>query len=519
MRRSFWASGLLAGVFLALAGSSAEAKGRLPFRSFSLPVRGVVRNFVTADFARDGLRDVVITYVVFDEAQRKTDRFFAFYPQTAEGFSNEPAQTWEVPADAVGLDVGNFDLTTPGPELGYIASGGIFYFKFDQDRFITAPTRLLTAPTVFRALDPHSVVAMQFATDLSGDGQEEIIVADFGQTYLYAVLGEGAEKYWSLVKIFPTPLRGRVSTYWENDVLLSRIEQSSSRTEILLPQVMQGDLDGDGLTDVLAPREGTLFVYRQTAPGVFADFPLLIDFAVFPLSQFMRHGSIPEVTRLYPADFNGDGLSDVIISRLQVSDLGSAELVARFYVFLNKGGKFGERPDEEWTSEGGFIEQPLLADFNQDGRDDIAVQRFPFGVSALLRYKLFESAKVEYELYLSDAKGKHDFGNPSEERRVTFDFDLSKQSASLLVGFSLFCDFDGDRNLDLLQAKDPDGYTILLSTPKEWADEKVEVEIPSSFFTFPQDLNGDGRDDILVRYANQGDLDSQVRILLSVPSK
>lgn len=499
---------LLAG----LGARAARADELLGNEQFSLKVNGVVRNFVTADFNGDKLRDVIVTHIVLDEEKRTSERYFSLFLQTDKGFGEAPNQTWAAPKEAVGIDVANFDLSDKGPELGYVASGGIYYFKFDKNKFIESPTRLFTASTIFRTPDPHGVVVVTIAEDFDHDGQDEIIVYDFEQTYIYRAVKDDKGAEWRLSGIYPTPLRARVSSYWENDILLSRIEQNSTRMEFMLPEIMQADFDGDGQLDIFLPREDRVYIYQRDKDGKIKDTPTLIDFGVFPLYQGMRHGSIPAITRLYPADFNGDGLADIVISRLTVVNLADQELQSDFFVFINKGGKYGERPDETMKFEG-FIEKPLIADFNGDGRDDIAVQQFEFGFAQLVRLVLFQSVRITYKTFYSTEAGLH-AKDPSEERDLPFDFDLSQQSANLLTAFSLYADFDGDRRLDLIQASNPGSYEILLSTDKEWAAKSVELQTHSSFFTFPEDLNGDGRDDLLIRYANQGPLDSIVRVVL-----
>jgi len=246
---------------LPLLAASAPALAKEPlFESFSLPVRGIVRNYLAADFNGDSLRDIVVSHIVIDEAQRRVDRYFSLFLQDAQGFPNQPTQTWEAPSDAVGVDAADFDLSTPGPELGYISGAGVFCYKFDVDRFIPAPVRLLTASSLFRSADPYGVIRMNFAQDLNGDGQDEILVADFDQTYLYTASKQGPQPHWDLSRIFPTPLRARVSTPWENDILLARIEQNSSFIETSLPQVLVGDLDGDGRRDAFIPQGDRAFI-------------------------------------------------------------------------------------------------------------------------------------------------------------------------------------------------------------------------------------------------------------------
>ncbi len=506
----------LAALLLAAAAPPALAQEAL-FTSFTLPVRGIARNYLAADFNGDSLRDIVVTHIVIDEAQRRVDRYFSLFLQDAQGFPNQPTQTWEAPSDAVGVDAADFDLSTAGPELGYLSGAGVFYYKFDVDRFIPAPVRLLTVSSLFRSADPYGVIRMNFAQDLNGDGQDEILVADFDQTYLYTASRQGPQPHWDLSRIFPTPLRARVSTPWENDVILARIEQNSSFIETSLPQVLVGDLDGDGRRDAFIPQGDKIFIYRQLSGGLFSDAPTIVDFGVFPLARFMRHGSIPEVTRLKFGDFNGDGLSDVAISRLRVEDLSEPSIKSTFYVYLNEDGTFPERPNEEINFDG-IVEEPLIADFNGDGRDDIAVQRLPFGFWQVVRIKVFESVDLLYEVYYSNASGAH-ARKPDVTRSANFAFDLKRQSLSLLAGFSLYSDFDGDGCLDLLQSADEDSYAVLLSRDGQWASEKTTIRAPSSFLTFTEDLNGDLKDDVVVRYAGQGELDSTLRVLLTPKEK
>ena len=162
----------------------------------------------------------------------------------------------------------------------------------------------------------------------------------------------------------------------------SPLEEAGSSVSI-------GDVNGDGLADVIVGAPGTAFGYGYgygigdySAYVIFGrgsdDFP--IASTVFTANLDPSAGLLTSVGEgyavSYAGDFNGDGIGDFMVS---APDYGTNEQGATYIVFGNAGGT----PNSFISIEGGEAAGILgdrsgysvaaLGDVNGDGFDDVLI--------------------------------------------------------------------------------------------------------------------------------------------------
>ncbi|MCW5828563.1 MAG: VCBS repeat-containing protein [Deltaproteobacteria bacterium] len=513
--------GRIAGAALSLvmfAGISAAGAADLSHQQHVLTTGDLVRSVRWADFNGDGLLDIVAMRTRLDETTRTVEKYFDLFLQTRDGFPKTPDQSVRASDRAVVYDVGNFDPATPGPDIGFISSEGVFAYSFSDGRLSDEPQRIITVRSVFTAPDRTSILSRELLRDYTGDGTAELMVPDADQWYLFKLMpvqnGAPGAHEWRIHQIFPVPLDTELSSIWEGNILFARLEFGSSRVVQLLPQLFLADFDGDRRKDLWVARDDRLLVFRATEDGNFDPAPEMWDFARFGLRELMRHGHIAPLTRFEVGDIDGDGHSDVVISKVSINDLSSLKLLSEIYVYRNRGGKFPASPDQTFHVKN-FTEQPRLIDTNADGKLDLVYQEIPFSIWQAIRIKLFGRISVDYHAHHSKDGIFSD--DPDECETIPFKFDLSHQGSGLLTSYLLDGDFNGDGRPDLLQSEGPGSYRICLTTAnKGWASDCGRIKVPkASFFTFAVDLNGDQTDDLVVRYGGEDAHDGTVRVLLS----
>lgn len=249
------------------------------------------------------------------------------------------------------------------------------------------------------------------------------------------------------------------------------------------PQTFTGDVNGDGRSDVILSRNNNgkraLTVYLGKEDGSFKD----------PITTKSTRNFFYD-DPAFIGDFNGDGLTDVVIH-------WSKNNYRQLLVYISNGdGTFSEGKNLASTRFHDPLQFPctfLVTDVNGDGRDDFIVHyRTLDGKRNALVYTGTASAP-----YLIDATT-----NALESDNTYFEND------PVFVG-----DFNGDGCSDMLvhwvnsfskrqlliYKGNRDGTFSAGVNLSSSRDHKPE-SYPTKFFV--ADVNGDGKDDFVVHYRN-----------------
>ncbi|MHB9078473.1 MAG: FG-GAP-like repeat-containing protein [Pirellulaceae bacterium] len=249
--------------------------------------------------------------------------------------------------------------------------------------------------------------------------------------------------------------------------------------------VATADFNGDGLADIVTTSVATreLVLFYGLEQGGFDS----------PSALTLSNNAIP--LRAYASDWNGDGVVDLIVgTRSAETDNWGSSLYRHFYVLVNNGhGTFANAPDTPILVES--LSDPTVAtfgDFTGDGLIDIA-----HGWASSPYYNPQDQAVVQIE-------AKDRFLGYGLHTALTNGRD-GENIVGILTG-----DFNEDGRLDVLT--NDTGYylnrpsgTLYLSTPTGFADPRrivMQVEgdegaIPWPITSLTGDFNRDGHLDIL----------------------
>lgn len=251
------------------------------------------------------------------------------------------------------------------------------------------------------------------------------------------------------------------------------------------PQTFIGDVNGDGRDDLILSRSAigkrALTVYLGQPNGGFGNAITTVS-----TRNFFYHDPA------YVGDFNGDGRADLVI---MWTSGGKRQLL----VYTGKAdGTFNEGVNLSSTRNHDLVQFPakfFVADVNGDGCDDFVVQ---YRNSNGKRYALVYKGKSSSP-YLTDAT--------TNALQSTYNYQYN---STVMMG-----DMNGDGKADMVVYCPADNLTsrkiiVYTGTSSGTFNEAASITVSGSYLSqqttpskvYVADQNGDGRDDVIVHFAN-----------------
>ncbi|MBR6676811.1 MAG: VCBS repeat-containing protein, partial [Clostridia bacterium] len=252
------------------------------------------------------------------------------------------------------------------------------------------------------------------------------------------------------------------------------------------------DVDGDGQDDFIIVQKNTsgnygAWVYRGTSQS-----PYLINTTTCELSSNKAYSTANTV---HTGDFNGDGRADILVQRSSSTNTNVSGMRQLIVYLGNTDGSFNE--GSMLTSVRAFDlatypSQFFVSDMNGDGKDDFVVHwKNDSGKRTNIVYK-----GASYASYLVDSSTNAlaTFHTYSEENPVYVGDVNGDGREDMIVHWSS----EGKRQLWVYPANADGTYssgsntaTVNAYNPALYADEY-----------FVEDVNGDGREDFIVKWKN-----------------
>ncbi|MBZ0254126.1 MAG: VCBS repeat-containing protein, partial [Candidatus Methylomirabilis sp.] len=373
-----------------------EAKDRFDF--FTLRVGGEVRNTLAGDVDGDGLRDLLVAHVVYDDDARAVTKFLSLFRQRPAGFEAKADDLWRLPEDAVAIDLANVAPPEKDLEIVVVRETRIDAFAFSQGKIVREPLPLAANESLFTMPDWSAVRLWDFARDFDGDGVDELLLFAEKGTLIYK---RGEDGRYVVSQRLATPVKNKVMTYDEHEWLADRVETFSVRFDRVIPNVVLREWDGDGKPDLVFAWNDRVQVHRGLGGGRFEEAARPLDLRVFSYEHLLRYSRDAAILRTEVEDVSGDGLADVLVSRTAFANLEGQNWLDIFY---NKKGEIVRDPHPRVRTDGLTL-GPVVADFNADGRNDLLVWYIETGIGALVNYILLGQADIHHSFYLTRADG------------------------------------------------------------------------------------------------------------------
>lgn len=358
---------------------------------------------------------------------------------------------------------------------------------------------------------PDFISRGEFIQDLNGDHRDDILIHDFNQVHLFLRTEQGFE-----LQTLPVKPQSRLfddgATYTQSKLYVS-------------------DINLDGLVDIVKIGEGELEVYKQTEAKGFdpiAEF-ISVRQPISGVDWWNKRDAFGEqldqselvyrkVEQL--KDLNADGVTDMVIRYTKSS--GVFDRVNDYEIYLGENNKgvlvFPKEATSVVRAEGTLTGLEFV-DIDSDDKDEVMVAGFDIGVSQIIGALLSGSIDQDVHLFKMDSTGRFsDDSNVSKEVELSFSFS-SGQAGSPVVKLA---DLNGDGLKDLLLSEDESTLKIYLGEPGKRLfgsdPQKHNFKLPTDGkMLISDDLNGDGKEDLLIKYGRQDDkkLSRQFRVILA----
>jgi FG-GAP-like repeat len=477
------------------------AQQRVTLRAYVFELPGTELGLDVADMNGDGRSDLVIAHMAAPEAWERSISIFYQRPGR-QRWSAEPDLVWSVPVDACAFVAGDLD-GAPGGEVALLC-----------------PTRLVVIRGTGQSVEVGSVECFfdypedgglpvwTLCQDLDGDGRLELLVPTKDGYTVFARRGPGSLEPISHVEV---PIEQRFGPDLET-TLLGRFLSATSR----LRRVVVCDMDRDGRSDLVAYREHGLARFLQRDDGSFPERPDQ-EGALAVVEQTDQEGQRKENTEAFAnvridlRDLDGDGMAELIATRT-LGEIGVFETMRSQQVICRglPNGAWNEAAPDVVVNLPGVSPQPTFVDWDGDGRLDLVVASYRVDLFENVKRAIFDEMRITYYVFLQRDSPMFDEDEPDYElevdvelralerrgglRAVLFDADLDGDGLNDQVRLIPDEDDEHGRRAYLrawLGARDDDGEF-------EFSDEPIELEVRRSEPPWAVDLDGDGRDELIL---------------------
>lgn len=468
----------------------AQGTPRIDFVRVDLEIGGRITEIVTEDLDGDGRRDLLVVrgreLLVFFQSARGTwttqaNQRFRFHPRT------------------ILFDVGDVDGDGKA-EIVLLQKRGVYAYSLRQRAggallYGLRPKLLVKCRSFFTRPVKKEVRRKLLLRDLDRDKRPDLVVP----------IGSGFSILRNLGKGFAPPV---VLSAPPEAVLNPGKDRLSSQlfAAYWFPNPNVAQWDAQGGSEIVMAREGSLHVFGAAKAG---QLPIRKrgTYEIPEQKQFSRTVENPlELDFTMPlivSDLDGD-------RRVDVSSTHVGNGTTRIYRNAKQAAQAFKKPARSIRAKGVTFFS-YYVDLDGDGLQDLILPRIDkISVWGILKVLLTRSVPVEMLAYYQ-RKGEFFRGEPDDARELDVPLSMDSRGRGIRFGTTVVAtvdgDYDGDGIKDLLFRTDDDTLSFYRGVAKRGMEKSVSytAKVPSLDdyrFCLPlvRDLDGDGHDDVVLRY-------------------
>lgn len=504
-------------LFLIVVQSSGLAKSL--FQVHDIVYANRLNSYRIEDLNNDGLKDLLV--VTSDADSTMSNRWLSIYLQNRDGFADAPVQTFRIDSNVIVFDIGNV-AGDEKKEFVTLNAGTIEYYALSDTGFTLSQIPIATVQSIFMLPDNRSSINFDFVRDLNNDQVDELFVPGLTKATVYE--RDVRTDKW---RNYTLPLRAEshLSGFYNKRFSVGARAVAAYTT----PYIALENFNTDGHADLLAVYRDSLVVFCQADDGRFSrschhNIPLHFG-RIWNGSKIQRSRIGEESVRnslMRILDLDGDGLLDVVAVRISTEEsfLNPNNEIRIHYGQLDSTNsrehfKFSEIPNQIIKPGGTQLVLDIL-DLNGDKKFDLLTPVVKVGLRNIIRMMLTSSVEISAETYLMSREDVYP-EKPDRKVRLVVNFGSRGGAASPVYEIA---DFNADGFPDILSS-----HTDQLLFFWGKAGDVFESSIGARYNVYlPQDgervmttdLNGDGKADIIIDYAESNPRRKKLRNLLRI---
>lgn len=463
----------------AVAGSAAAAADDRLFDISEVPARGRVVAAHLADFNGDTRTDLMLATIAGMPPAEKRE-VLVYFQHRSGALPLFPDRRVDIPPFSAVYDVADV-RDEPGSELLFLRPDRVTVVSVADpepmvwDLDVDGPTTA-AASSDERGFDPYRLVYDDF-------GEEpRLLVPQIGALSVLAADGE---------------LQARLDVGRRANYFIARPAslvsfESDIQLFLDLPKMSVGDVDGDGLADIVSATRHEIRTFLQRPDHGFAaepSFATPLDF-ISERDHLRGSGGLATTAK----DIDADGRLDLLVSHVEGTLVDTSTTT---YVYRNRGGRWDlANPDERFSTDKTLSSDLLL---NIDGDPELELLRIKLKFTVLELVELLLQRKIDAQIAVHQLDADGDFGDqPWVEKKLStgFSFETFRPKGFMPRGE---VDLNADGLMDFVTSANGDGIEVYLGGEDGPFRRRAALQkLPSAGRIHFGDLDGDGLADFVL---------------------